>query len=75
LSGLRRLFPDLHFAIEDIFSEQDSWLSPGMISGTHEGEYEGIPPTDKKIFVHGITIHHIVDGKMLDSFVSWDALA
>jgi steroid delta-isomerase-like uncharacterized protein len=67
-------FPDLHFAIEDIFSEQDKLVVSWMISGTHEGEYEGIPPTDMKIFVHGITIHHIVDGKMLDSFVSWDAL-
>ncbi len=67
-------FPDLHFAIDDIFSEQDKLVVSWLISGTHEGEYEGIPPTDKKIFVNGITIHHIVDGKMLDSFVSWDAL-
>lgn len=67
-------FPDLHFSIEDIFSEQDKLAVSWMISGTHQAEYEGIPPTDKKIFVHGITIHHIVDGKILDSFVSWDAL-
>jgi steroid delta-isomerase-like uncharacterized protein len=67
-------FPDLHFAIEDIFSELNKVVVSWMISGTHEGGYEGIPPTDKKIFVHGITIHHIADGKILDSFVSWDAL-
>ena len=67
-------FPDLLFAIEDIFSEKDKLVVSWMISGTHKGEYEGIPPTDKKIFVHGITIHHIVDGKILDSYVSWDAL-
>jgi len=71
---LTAAFPDLHVAIEDIFSEQDKLVASWMISGTHEGEYEGIPPTDKKIFVHGITIHHLVDGKILDSYVSWDAL-
>lgn len=71
---LTAAFPDLHFAIEDIFSEQDKLVAYWMISATHEGEYEGIPPTGKRIFVHGITIHHFVDGKILDSYVSWDAL-
>ena len=67
-------FPDLHFSIEDIFSEEDKLVASWMISGTHAGEYEGIPPTGKRIFVYGITIHHLVDGKILDSYVSWDAL-
>jgi len=67
-------FPDLHFAIEDIFSEKDKLVVSWMISGTHKGEYEGIPPTDKKISVDGITINHIANGKILDSYVSWDAL-
>jgi steroid delta-isomerase-like uncharacterized protein len=67
-------FPDLHFAIEDIFSENDKLVASWMISGTHKGEYEGIPPTEKEISVNGITIHHIANGKILDSYVSWDAL-
>ena len=67
-------FPDLHFAIEDIFSEKDKLVVSWMVSGTHKGEYEGIPPTDKKISVDGITINHIGHGKILDSHISWDAL-
>jgi steroid delta-isomerase-like uncharacterized protein len=67
-------FPDLHFAIEDIVSEKDKLVVSWMISGTHKGEYEGIPPTGKKISVEGITINHIANGKILDSYVSWDAL-
>jgi steroid delta-isomerase-like uncharacterized protein len=67
-------FPDLHFAIEDIFSEKDKLVVSWMISGTHKGEYEGIPPTDKKISVDGITINYLANGKILDSYVSWDAL-
>ena len=67
-------FPDLHFAIEDIVSEKDKLVVSWMISGTHKGEYDGIPPTDKKISVDGITISYIADGKILDSYVSWDAL-
>ena len=67
-------FPDLHFAIEDIVSEKDKLVVSWMISGTHKGEYEGIPPTDKKISVDGITISYIANGKILDSYVSSDAL-
>jgi steroid delta-isomerase-like uncharacterized protein len=67
-------FPDLRFAIEDIVSEEDKLVVSWTISGTHKGEFMGIPPTDKKISVQGITINHIGDGKILDSDISWDAL-
>jgi steroid delta-isomerase-like uncharacterized protein len=67
-------FPDLHLAIDDIVSEKDKLVISWIISGTHKGEYEGIPPTDKKIFVEGITINNIANGKILDSYISWDAL-
>jgi steroid delta-isomerase-like uncharacterized protein len=67
-------FPDLRFTIDDIVSEEDKLVVSWTISGTHKGEYEGIPPTDKKISVEGITINHIGDGKILDSDISWDAL-
>ena len=69
-----KAFPDLHFAIEDIISEEDKLVVCWMISGTHKGEYEGIPPTDKRICVDGITISYIGNEKILDSYVSWDAL-
>jgi steroid delta-isomerase-like uncharacterized protein len=67
-------FPDLRFAIEDIVSENDKLVVSWIISGTHKGEFMGIPPTGKKISVEGITINHIANGKILDSYVSWDAL-
>jgi serine/threonine protein kinase len=43
------------------------------ILGTHKGEFMGIPPTNKKMSLDGITINHFMNGKILDSFVSWDA--
>jgi steroid delta-isomerase-like uncharacterized protein len=71
---LTTAFPDLHFTIEDMVSEEDKLAVFWMISGTHQGDYEGIPPTHKKISVEGITINEIANGKILDSYVSWDAL-
>jgi steroid delta-isomerase-like uncharacterized protein len=67
-------FPDLRFSIEDVVAEQEKVVVSWNISGTHEGEFMGISATHKKVSVDGITIHHIVNGKIMDSYVSWDAL-
>lgn len=67
-------FPDLRFAIEDMVSEKDKVVVYWIVSGTHKGEFAGIPPTDKTISVEGITINHIANRKILDSYISWDAL-
>ncbi len=65
--------PDLRFTIEDIVDEKEKLAVAWTISGTHNGEFMGIPATNKKVYVEGITINHIVDGKIMDSYVSWDA--
>jgi hypothetical protein len=33
-----------------------------------------IPATGSRIFVEGITIHHVTNGKILDSHARWDTL-
>jgi len=67
-------FPDLRFSIEDAVAENEKLVVAWTISGTHEGEFMGISATHKKVSVDGITINHIVKGKIMDSYVSWDAL-
>jgi len=65
-------YPDLHWTIEDTIAEKDKVVVCWTISGTHKGDYMGVPATNKKISVEGITIHHITNGKIMDSYVSWD---
>lgn len=67
-------FPDLHFNVEDMFGERDKLAVAWTISGTHRGEFMGIPASNKKVSVDGITLNHIVNGKIMDSYISWDAL-
>jgi steroid delta-isomerase-like uncharacterized protein len=67
-------YPDLHWTIEDMIAEDDKVVACWTISGTHRGEYLGIPATNKKVSVEGITIHHISKGKIMDSYSNWDAL-
>ena len=65
-------FPDLRFTIEDMVTEQDKVVVCWTLSGTHKGEYLGIPATNKKVSMEGITIHHIANGRIMDSYRSWD---
>ena len=67
-------YPDLHWTIEDTIAEEDKVVACWTISGTQRGEYLGIPATNKKVSVDGITVHHIANGKIMDSYSNWDAL-
>ena len=65
-------FPDLKFTVLDLIAENDKVVACWNISGTHQGELRGIAPTGKKISVDGITVNQLANGKIMDSFVSWD---
>jgi len=67
-------FPDLRFTVDDTIAEKDKLVTSWTISGTHKGEFLGVRPTNKKVSVEGITIHYLGNGKIIDSYVSWDAL-
>jgi steroid delta-isomerase-like uncharacterized protein len=67
-------FPDLRFTIEDMICEKEKVAVSWIISGTHKVEFMDIPATGLKVSVEGITIHHVANGKILDSSARWDAL-
>ena len=64
--------PDLRFSVEEYICEKDKVVASWTITGTHKGEVLGIAPTNKKVSVAGITIHHLAGGKILDSQAIWD---
>lgn len=67
-------FPDLRFAVEDIVAEKDKVVACWTMSGTHKGDFMGVPPTNKKVSVDGMTVHQLAGGKIMDSVTNWDAL-
>jgi len=70
LTGL----PDLHFEVDDTITEKDKLVVYWTITGTHRGEFLGVPPTNRKVAFSGITINQIRDGKIIESTVIWDGL-
>lgn len=67
-----RGFPDLKFMVMDMIAEKDKVVAFWNISGTHKGEFRGIAPSGKKVSIDGITINHLANGKIMDSYVSLD---
>jgi len=68
-------FPDLRFEMDDLIAEKEKVVVSWKISGTHQGEFMGIAATGKKISFEGISIIKFAAGKILDSYVRWDAFA
>jgi steroid delta-isomerase-like uncharacterized protein len=57
---------DPHWTIQDIVAERDIVVVRWSHSGTHRGEFLGMPPTGKDFTLRGIDIYRISDGKMAE---------
>ena len=69
--GLKQLFamglnafPDWHETIEDIIAEGNKVWVRLAYTGTHKGEFMGLPPTGKKITSKAVDIYRVVNGKL-----------
>jgi predicted ester cyclase len=67
-------FPDLTHKINEIIAEGDMVSTREVLTGTHEGEFEGLPPTGKKIELSGICIWRITEGKLVEYWTDADIL-
>ena len=45
------------------------------MQGTHQGTFQGIPATGKRIAVPGASVQHVQNGKIVDDYPGFDALA
>src|SRR5216683_4456222 len=65
LDNLLTAFPDVQLIQEDQIAEGDQVVERWTIRGTHQGHFQGIPPTGKRVTYTGIDIFRIVDGKLV----------
>jgi steroid delta-isomerase-like uncharacterized protein len=65
-------FPDVQYTIHDTVTDGDKVVTRWTATATHAGDFAGIAPTQKRIQMFGITIFHIVDGRIAALWNSWD---
>lgn len=72
---LLRAFPDLHITVEDVIAEGDKIVSRNTVTGTHQGEYMGRPPTGRSVTYNEIFIFRFADGRIAETWGVVDVLA
>ena len=72
LPAYRSGFPDLSLTVEDLMAEGDLVAARFRFSGTHHGEFMGIPPSGKHFEATGIGWYLVVDGKIVEDRVNED---
>lgn len=68
----RSAFPDFHTTIEYMIGDGDYVASRFSTVGTHSGRLGEIPPTGRRFEVSGVDMHKVVDGKVVESWISDD---
>jgi steroid delta-isomerase-like uncharacterized protein len=63
---LQRAFPDLHIALEDVIEEGDKVVEKDLVTGTHQGEFNGLPPTGRSVSYHEIFIMRFANGRIAE---------
>jgi steroid delta-isomerase-like uncharacterized protein len=72
---LHRAYADLHITIEDLIEEGDKVVFRNTVTGTHQGEYMGIPPTGKSVTYNEIFIARFADGRIAETWGVVDVLS
>ena len=69
---MRSAFPDFKATIDDIVAEGDKVVIRQTWSGTHKGEFMGVPPTGKSVSFGVIDILRIAGGKCVEHWGQMD---
>lgn len=62
LQAFRDAFPDVRLQIEEMIAERDLVAFRFTMTGTHEGPFQGIAPTRRRVAVGGLDLVALRDG-------------
>jgi predicted ester cyclase len=68
-------FPDIHLAVEEVAADEQMVAARMSFTGTHTGEFQGIPPTGRKVAFGSVEINRMVDGKVAEHWFQLDQVA
>ena len=60
--------------MEDAVGEGDLVAQRVHFAGTHTGEFQGLPPTNKRVSFSGLELNRFVDGRVSEHWFQLDAL-
>lgn len=75
VATMHTAMPDMTEVIHDQVSQGDYEVHRWTISGTHEGEWMGIPPSNNPVSLSGLTLARFEDGKIAEEWSYTNTLA
>ena len=68
-------FPDSRITIDAIIAEGDTTATRWTLTGTHLGEFQGIPATGRPVKVTGLEYNRFAAGRVVDHLGMFDNVA
>jgi predicted ester cyclase len=59
IAGVQAAFPDVAFAVEDIFHAGDRVSLRATVRGTHSGPFQGVEPTGRTVAFQAVDIFRV----------------
>ena len=69
---MRRAFPDLEARIDDLVSDGDRVAVRVSFRGTHQGEFQGIPPSGREIHYVSHEFYRVENGLIAEEWICSD---
>lgn len=73
-TGFFSAFPDMTMTVDDQVSEGDKVVTRATVSGTHLGDYMGMPATGKTFSIGIVDILRFKDGKIAERWGESDTI-
>lgn len=67
-------FPDMKWTVHEQIAEGEKVVTRFTWTGTHKGEFMGIPPTNKRVEVWGLVIDVVRNGLFSESRIIMDTI-
>ncbi len=74
VAARRAAFPDIQVTIEDLLVDGDRVAARLTFEGTHQGSFQGIEATGKRVAWSGIWIYRVDGGKFVERWHAYDLL-
>ena len=75
IGGYVDAMPDIRITIEDIVGDGEFVAARNTFSGTHTREFQGLPPSNRRITFSGLEFNRFVDGKVVEHWFQLDQVA
>jgi steroid delta-isomerase-like uncharacterized protein len=72
--AMRAACPDTKIVLDHIVEQGDTAFARWTVTATHTGEGLGIPATNRKVKIQGMSACRVQDGKIAEAWNLWDQI-